>query len=144
MQLVLVEKRLPYAVKADAAPRGFGFELRHLRYFVAVAEHLHFGRAAIALNISQPPLSRQIRDLERGIGAELFERCTRGVTLTDTGITFLVESQRILEHVNRSVSNVRRMQDGKRTSRVALLRTRLSVEMPVVVKSDGPVPSCTA
>ena len=124
MPLALVEKRRPYAVTAETTPPGFGFELRHLRYFVAVAEHLHFGRAARALNISQPPLSRQIRDLERCIGSQLFERCSRGVTLTDTGISFLVESKRILEHVSRSLTVARRTQDQSRRPGVALVRTR--------------------
>jgi DNA-binding transcriptional LysR family regulator len=140
MQLLLLEKPHPYVVKADTAPRDFGFELRHLRYFVAVAEHLHFGRAARALNISQPPLSRQIRDLERCIGTQLFDRSCRGVNLTETGITFLVESQRILEHVNRSVSIVQRTQDQRGQPGVVLVRTRTSVVTPVIVTSKKPVP----
>lgn len=124
MQLVLVERPLAYIVKAATAPPDFGFELRHLRYFVAVAEHLHFGRAARALNISQPPLSRQIRDLECCIGTQLFDRSTRGVTLTDTGISFFVESKRILEHVSRSLTVARRTQDQSRRPGVAFVRTR--------------------
>ena len=113
MPLSVVEKR-PHVVKTSASPtpHDFGFELCHLRYFVAVAEHLHFGRAAKALHISQPPVSRQIRDLESCIGTRLFDRTARGVTLTDAGVSFLVESKRILEHVSRSVSAVRRMDHG--------------------------------
>ena len=144
MQLVLVEKQLPYVVRAATSPPDFGFELRHLRYFVAVAEHLHFGRAARALNISQPPLSRQIRDLERSIGTQLFDRSTRGVTLTENGISFLVESRRILEHVTRSVSIIHRAHDQSRQPGVALVHTRPSSRMPIIVKSDSPVPPCTA
>jgi DNA-binding transcriptional LysR family regulator len=148
MPLALVEKRLHYGVQAEvhsaSAPPDFGFELRHLRYFVAVAEHSHFGRAARALNISQPPLSRQIRDLERCIGVQLFDRCTRGVTLTETGISFIVECRRILEHVSRSVSIVHRTRDQNGRPGVALVRTRPSVEMPTLVVSHGPVPPSAA
>jgi DNA-binding transcriptional LysR family regulator len=124
MPLALVEKRLPYSAKAETAPPDFGFELRHLRYFVAVAEHLHFGRAARALNVSQPPVSRQIHDLERSLGTQLFDRRARGVTLTETGISFLVECRRILEHVTRSVSIIHRTHDQSRQPGMALVRTR--------------------
>lgn len=71
-------------------------ELRHLRYFVALAEELNFGRAAARLHISQPPLTRQIQQLEEKIGARLFSRTTRGVELTAAGKTLLEEAQRIL------------------------------------------------
>ena len=95
------------------ASRDAGFELRHLRYFVAVAETLHFRRAAKALNISQPPLSRQIQDLERNVGAQPFNRSARCVTLTVAGKVFLAESKRILAHVHRSVETARRNSAGE-------------------------------
>jgi len=82
--------------------------LRHLRYFTVVAEHLHFGRAALALNMSQPPLSRQIRALEDYLGVTLFERRAGGIALTIPGEALLHESRRILDDVEVSFRRVRR------------------------------------
>jgi len=82
-------------------------ELRQLRYFVAVAEELHFGRAAERLHMSQSPLSRAIRELERDLGVVLFVRTTRRVELTPAGVLLLARSRRALAEVEAAVVDVR-------------------------------------
>ena len=88
-------------------------ELRHLRYFVAVAEELHFGRAAARLNISQPPLSQQIQMLEQQVGARLLARTNRSVALTAAGKQFLADSRQILGLVNDAAARAERLHQGE-------------------------------
>lgn len=89
-------------------------ELRHLRYFCAVAEELNFTCAAERLHMSQPPLSRQIKQLEQELGAELFERNSRGLRLTPSGIFFQQRALEILEKVDVTIDATRHMARSKR------------------------------
>ncbi|HUR01400.1 MAG TPA: LysR family transcriptional regulator [Nonomuraea sp.] len=77
-------------------------ELRQLRYFVTLAEELHFGRAAAREHIVQSALSQQVQRLERELGVRLLDRSTHHVGLTTAGAVFLVEVRQILDHVNRA------------------------------------------
>ena len=88
-------------------------ELRHLRYFVAVAEALNFTRAAARLHLAQPALSRQVSDLEEELGVDLLTRTSHGVWLTAEGKLFLAEAREILKRAEESVTKVRALARGE-------------------------------
>jgi DNA-binding transcriptional LysR family regulator len=88
-------------------------ELRHLRYFIAVAEELNFSRAAQRMHMAQPPLSAAIRQLERDLGVDLFVRTTREVKLTDAGAAFLEGARRTLADAERAAEDAKRAAAGE-------------------------------
>src|SRR5215831_4316863 len=95
---------------ASAKPKGIlalGVELRHLRYFVATAEAENLSRAALKLHVSQPALSRQIRDLEDEIGFCLLERTAKSVRLTDAGRKFFDNARKLLQGADEAVKSAR-------------------------------------
>jgi hypothetical protein len=130
-------------------------ELRHLRYFVAIGEEQHYGRAARRLHVAQPALSRQIHDLAEELGFQLFERLPRGVRLSAAGKLFLV----LLGHKNSGINNIEAIDLNARmllsemtahSGRIqsvdeiyALLRTAGARKQPVVAMYEGhPRRSC--
>jgi DNA-binding transcriptional LysR family regulator len=113
-------------------------ELRHLRYFLAVAEELHFGRAALRLGIAQPPLSQQIRKLEQELRVELFHRTKRRVALTDAGRTLLDEARTILLQTERAAQAAQRSQRGEMGGlAVAFVPWAEFVFLPAIVRTFG-------
>ncbi len=97
-------------------PNGYAgrMELRHLRYFVAVAEEQNVTRAAARLHVSQPPLSRQIRDLENELGIALFDHSAKAVRLTEAGKVFLTEARAALHRVDDAVQMTKAVASGQR------------------------------
>src|SRR5260370_13470911 len=90
-------------------------ELRHLRYFVAVAEAENVSRAALKLHVSQPALSAQIRDLEDELGFLLLKRTAKSVSLTEAGRTFLNEARAVLQHADEAVTKARAVASAEPT-----------------------------
>ena len=88
-------------------------KFRHLEYFVAAAEELNFTHAADRLNVSQPPFSKQIHDLEGELGVEFFERQRKGVAPTPAGKSFLIDARRILEDCEASIRKTQRISRGE-------------------------------
>ena len=119
-------------------------ELRHLRYFVAVAEMENVSRAALKLHVSQPALSRQIRDLEDEIGFSLFERTAKSVRLTDAGRAFLDNARALLQNADdakraRQIARLEHQRHSRRDTRWPA-STRidcLSFTLPVFEILDG-------
>jgi DNA-binding transcriptional LysR family regulator len=88
-------------------------ELRHLRYFMAVGEEQHYGRAAQRLRVAQPALSRQIQDLEEELGFKLFDRLARGVKISEAGKLFLKDARDVLEQVREAALRAKRVAVGQ-------------------------------
>ena len=111
-------------------------ELRHLRYFVAVAEELHFGRAAARLHLSQPPLSQQIRRLEEMLGYALFVRTSRSVMLTDAGEAYLERARRTLRNVQRDIEETRSIGQGEVGSlHIGFVGSAMLTTLPVIFRT---------
>jgi DNA-binding transcriptional LysR family regulator len=114
--------------------RDSGFELRHLRTFVAVAKHLSFTRAADDLHIAQQAVSQQIRSLEQGLDVKLLERSSRTVTLTREGTVFLADANRVLTAADRASRRVRAAARGQLGSlRLAYTLTTVWDTLPVLL-----------
>jgi DNA-binding transcriptional LysR family regulator len=113
-------------------------ELRHIRYFVAVAEELHFRRAAERLHIAQPAISEQIRKLEEELGVRLFDRTQRHVALTDAGAALLPEAHRVLRHAEAAKLAARNANDRPGSElRIGYVPTALLASIPRIVRRVG-------
>jgi DNA-binding transcriptional LysR family regulator len=119
-----------------AAMNDANIELRHLRYFAAVAEELHFGRAAARLGIAQPPLSQQIQRLEAMLGTPLFDRSRRQVQLTDAGRALKEECGRVLAAMERALEGTRRAARGEvGTVTVAFAASVMFETLPQLIRA---------
>lgn len=111
-------------------------EIRHLRYFIAVAEELHFGRAAERLHVCQPPLSTQIRQLEEELGARLFDRTTKRVALTPAGHAFLEEARRVLRTIENAKERIQDISSGVEGSiHLGIVPSAMDTAVPEAVGS---------
>ena len=117
-------------------------DIRQLRYFVALAEELHFHRAAARLHIAQPALSQQIRSLERELGLQLLERTNRRVSLTDAGARLLTEATAVVARFDEAVANMQRVRAGEvGTLRIGIFPGPLRQLLPGILaelRSRGP------
>lgn len=109
-------------------------DLRHLRYFLCVAEEMHFGRAALRLGISQPPLSQQIRALEEELGVRLFDRTSRRVRLTEAGQLFEPEARQTLAQAERA-AQIARMAQRAEIGHLGLAFTTSGPFVPPVARA---------
>jgi DNA-binding transcriptional LysR family regulator len=110
-------------------------ELRHLRYFIVVAEQLHFSRAAEILHIAQPPLSQQIQNLEQELGVPLFLRTRRSVQLTPAGKAFLVEARKVLAQAERAIEAAHQAHKGiVGRLEIGLVSSAVTEALPNVLK----------
>src|SRR3954464_2877702 len=113
-------------------------ELRHLRYFVVVAEELHFRRAAERLHVAQPAVSEQIRKLEADPGVRLFDRTRHKVALTDAGAALLTEAHRVLRHAEAARLAARNAIDRPGSElRIGYVPTALLASIPRIVRRVG-------
>ncbi|WP_372660732.1 LysR family transcriptional regulator, partial [Hydrogenophaga sp.] len=111
-------------------------EFRHLRYFLVLAEELHFGRAAQRLSISQPPLSLNIQQLEASVGARLFDRNSRGVQLTEAGQAFVPQARALLDQAAAAAHHARDVAQGLAGSlQIGFAGTMLFRGLPQILKS---------
>lgn len=111
-----------------------GMETRELRYYVAVAEELHFGRAAERLGIAQPPLSRAIRQLERRLGVTLLDRTSRSVTMTEAGEALLHEGRAVLDAVEAAERRTRRAAHATTGAPGVVLATKAGASTELLAK----------
>ena len=111
-------------------------EIRHLRYFCVLAEQLHFTKAAVLLNVAQPALSHQIKQLEDELGTQLVERTNRRVRLTEAGEIFLGRAARILEQIDQAVRETARVGQGDAGSLViGVVSTAVCSILPELLRS---------